>query len=251
MITTSEPAKRYNAAQQRYLKPILERFMKREFPSNFGPIMRERLAEELTNIFYSMHPQRKHVKPGQVAWNALDQNTRGDDPDRKYVPVTLTIISAEDIEQLGKGIPMSEIQKKVIARMTREAYQQGGIMSMRDIGLLTLTQPSTTSHRRIAYEKENDTQLPHTGNLHDMGSCLTHKEQIIYKVIAERKDPASVAKETNHSIKAVDRYLNDYYRIKTAYQKFKDIEQIHIITNIAKPVINQYIQIMNEYDKKD
>lgn len=251
MIKTSEPAKRYNAANQRFLKPILEGFMKSEFPRNFGPIMRDRLASELSHIFYSMHPERQSVGPGQIVWNALDQKTRGDNPDRQYVPVILTIISPEDIDELSEGVPMSEIQKKAIARMSREAYQQGAIMSMRDLGLLTLTQPGTVSGKRIAYEKEHGIQLPHTGNLHDMGSCITHKEQIIYKVIVEKKDPVDAAKETNHTIKAVDRYLNDYYRVKTVYQKFKDIDQIHIVTSIAKPVVKQYINILNEYDKKD
>ena len=46
---------------------------------------------------------------------------------------------------------------------------------------------------------QNETVLPHTGVIHDMGTTLTHKSQIISKYVMERKDPKTVAYETNHS----------------------------------------------------
>jgi hypothetical protein len=251
MLQTPDPIKRYQAAEQRFFKPIVEEFFRREFPKLFGPIMRERIAKEIEDLFLAMHPSKDQIKPGQILWNALDKNTRGDSSNRKFVPVLLTVVNQADIQALSNGAKRSVITKNAIARMIKEAYEQGGVLSMRDLGLLTLNQPSNVSQIRLDYEKENDERLPHTGSLHDMGSCMTHKEQIVHKVVVEKKDPADVAKQTNHTQKAVDRYLKDYYRVKTVYRKEKNIEQIHIITDIAKHVINQYLAIIENYDQEN
>ncbi|MBE9541390.1 MAG: DUF1670 domain-containing protein, partial [Proteobacteria bacterium] len=144
-------------------------------------------------------PEVKRIKPGQILWNALDINTRGDSPNRRYVPVVLSVITENDVEQLANGVPMSVVANNAIARMYKEAYEQGGILSTRDIGLLTLRSPSWVSKMRLNYEKEHDCLLPHTGLLHDMGSCISHKTTIIRKVLVEKKDPADVARECNHT----------------------------------------------------
>jgi hypothetical protein len=245
MIKTLDSIKRYNAAKYRFFKPVVVNFFAREFPKLFGPVMRERLADELINLFERLCPESTTIRPGQMLWNALDKNTRGDSPHRRYVPVVLSIITEDDVDQLIRGTSMSTISKNAIARIIREAYQQGGILSSRDIGLLTLREPTVASRQRKAYEKENGCTLPHSGALHDMGSSISHKSMIIRKVVAEKKDPAEVARQCRHSQRAVDCYLKDYQRVKTAYEHNHDLAYVHMVTGIAKHVVKEYLEIMN------
>lgn len=247
MIKTPDSIKRYNSAKHRFLRCRVINFFAREFPKFFGPVIRERIADELIDLFEKTTPEVKRIKPGQMFWIALDKNTRGDSPNRKYVPLVLSVITENDIEQLSNGIPMSVILKKSIARMIKEAYNQGGILSSRDLSLLTLRSASNISKIRLQYEKEHDCLLPHTGLLHDMGSCISHKTTIIRKVVVEKKDPSDVARECNHSQRAVDRYLKDFYRVKTAYRHNKDTNYVHIVTGIAKHVVGEYIEIINNF----
>jgi len=179
----------------------------------------------------------------------LDKNTRADSPNRKYVPVILTLVTDQDINLFEKAKPIKDIRKQVIARIIREAYEQDGILSMRDISLILSTSDSLVSTKRIEYEEENKTVLPHTGVIHDMGSTITHKKQIVFKHVVEKKSTNIVARETNHSQKAVDHYIRDYNRVKTLVDDNKDIDFIHIATKIAKPVIIQYQDIINKYVK--
>ncbi len=245
MIKSPDSVKRYDAAKHRFLRPVMINFFAREFPKLFGPVMRERIADELIDLFEKTTPEVKRIKPGQILWNALDKNTRGDSPNRRYVTVVLSVITENDIEQLANGVPMSVVANNAIARMYKEAYEQGGVLSTRDIGLLTLRSPSWVSKMRLNYEKEHECLLPHTGLLHDMGSCISHKTTIIRKVLVEKKDPADVARECNHTQRAVDRYLKDFHRVKTAYNQNQDNNYIHIVTGIAKHVVKQYIEIIN------
>ena len=82
-----------------------------------------------------------------------------------------------------------------------------------------------------------------------MGSCVTHKGLVVRKAILEKKDPAQVARECNHSQAAVDRYLKDYHRIKTLYDLGQDIDFIHLATEVAKHVIKQYIALIEKENK--
>lgn len=250
-MITSDAKKRYQAAQERFVKPALMNFFATEFPRIFGPVMRENIAQEIMRLFEAINPDTKRLQPGQILWNALDKNTRGDAPNRRFIPVVLTVIDEKDVQQLASGEKMSIIAQNSIARMLHEAYQQGALLSMRDLGLLTLSDGSTLSSKRKKYEQRNQCTLPHTGSLQDMGSSITHKKMIVSKVVLHKKDPAQVARETNHSQKAVDRYLNDFNRVRALYEREKDIDYIHLVTGMAKHVVKQYIQLILEVNEKN
>ena len=139
---------------------------------------------------------------------------------------------------------MSVIMKQGIARITKEAYSQGALLSMRDIGLLTWRYGGAVSQYRKRYEKEQGVTLPHTGSLQDMGSCVSHKSIIIKKVEIDKKDPLVVAQETNHAVGAVDRYIKDFKRVRLCYQDGKDTEFISLATGLNKTVVNEYLKII-------
>lgn len=249
MIEKSSREKHYSSAIDRFLKPAIVNFFEREFSGAFGPVVRENIADALIDLFNSLTPESKRLKPGQLLWNALDIKTRADSPRRKYKPVILSLINEEDIEDYIKNKSINTIRKKVIARLLEEAISQGGVLSTRDLSLMLVSSHSCISKLRIDYENENQTILPHTGNLHDMGTTLTHKNIIIYKHVVQNKDPLTVARETKHSQKAVDRYLKDFYRVKTLVDDNHNVDFIHHTTNLSKRLINEYMKIIDNYAK--
>jgi hypothetical protein len=250
MIPKASSVKHYSSAHDRFLKPAIVNFFKREFYGMFGPIVRENIAGALIDLFNSLCPESSRLKPGQVVWNALDKRTRGDSDNRRYKPVILSLVTDDEVSMFEKGSSVSTIRKNVMARMIRESYQQGAVLSTRDLSLLLVSHAAYLSQLRIEYEKEHQTILPHTGVIHDMGTTLTHKHIIVYKHVVEKKDPSIVARETNHSQLAVDKYLKDFNRVRTLVNDNKDIDFIHHTTNIAKPVVKQYLQIINNYVKE-
>jgi hypothetical protein len=244
MIKAPDCVKRFHSAKARFLEGALNIFFKREFPKLLGPILRHKLVEELIKLLQDLLPLKEHVKPGQIVWNAVSTKTRADSPNVRFVPVTLTMINEQDIQQLVDGVPMTKIMKQGIARITKEAYSQGALLSMRDIGLLTWRCGGAISQYRKQYEKEQNITLPHTGSLHDMGSCITHKSTIVRKITIDKKDPLVVAQETNHSIGAVDRYIKDFNRVRLCYQDGKNQEFISLATGLNKFVVNEYVKLI-------
>lgn len=250
MIPKISSEKHYSSAHDRFLKPAIVNFFEREFCGMFGPVVRENIADALIDLFNSLCQESSRLKPGQVIWNALDKRTRADSEKRRYKPVILSLVTDDEVSMFENNCPVKQIRQNVIARMIKEAYQQGAVLSTRDLSLLLLSSASWLSHQRIEYEKQHQTILPHAGVIHDMGTTLTHKRIIIYKHVVEKKDPSIVARETNHSQPAVDKYLKDFNRVKTLVNDNKDIEFIHHTTNIARAVIRQYLQIINNYVKE-
>jgi hypothetical protein len=250
MIPKTSSVKHYSSAHDRFLKPAIVNFFEREFCGMFGPVIRGNIADALIDLFNSLCPESSRLKPGQIVWNALDKRTRADSEKRRYKPVILSVVTDDEVSMFEKGTLVTTIRKNVMARIIREAFQQGAVLSTRDLSLLLVSHAAYLSKLRIEYEEDHKKILPHTGVIHDMGSTLTHKRIIIYKHIVEKKDPTIVARETNHSQPAVDKYIKDFNRVKTLVNDNKDIDFIHHITNIARPVVKQYLQIINNYVKE-
>lgn len=202
MIPVPACQKKYSSAKVRFLKGALNHFFEREFPKLMGPILRDKLVDELISILQRICPEKDHLKPGQMLWNAVDIKTRPGSPNPKYIPVILTLINEDDTERLADGELMSKIRDDALARIHKESYEQGALLSARDIGLFSWRQGTSISKYRKNYEKEHDLILPHTGSLQDMGSCISHKMTIVKKVVLDKKDPVTVSNETNHTIQA-------------------------------------------------
>jgi len=250
MLPISSASKHYSSAHKRFLKPAIENFFKTEFTKSFGPNVRSFIADELIKIFQENNRDISSLKPGQVLWNAIHKDTKSGSHNMRIVPVILTLVSEEDIFKLETGLKIQEHRQNVVARMLKEAYSQDALLSMRDVGLILAINDSSASITRKTYEGKHNINLPHPGNLQDMGSCITHKYQIIYKCVVEKKDPVMAAKETNHTVMAVDRYLKDFNRVKTLYLDEKDENYIHLVTKLSLSLIAQYVNIINQYVKE-
>lgn len=250
MIPTPQPSKRYKSAGRRFFQSSITQFLEREFPKFFGPVIREKIAQKIVELADRQLPRKDHLRPGQCVWTAVSINTRPDWDNCQLIPVILTLVDPLDVEQLSKGVPIPAVAPNTIARMTREAYEQGALLSMRDIALLVWRHGSQISVMRKKWEEANDEILPHVGSLQDFGSCVSHKKAIIQKAVYEKKDPTKVANETKHSQRAVDKYLLDFHRVRTCYEFNKDLDFISRVTGFSPFLVKQYTQIIIENENK-
>jgi hypothetical protein len=246
MIPQPQAQKHFGSAKKRFLQSSIESFLNREFPSTFGPVIRQKMAEKIVDLVDQQLPAKDYLRPGQCVWNAVSIATRPDSPKCQLIPVILTLVDASDAEQLARGVPMSVIARQSIARICQEAFEQGALLSMRDAGLLVWRKNDAISAIREKWEADHKKTLPHVGTIQDFGTCISHKAAIIRKVVYEGKNPRRVADETKHSQRAVDRYLKDFHRVKTCYDHMPDIEFVTRTTGLSRHLVNQYMGIIKE-----
>ncbi len=248
MIPKTPAHKQYDSAHKRSLEAAIMQFFATEFPKFFGPRNRQLIAQTLLELVEQQFPAYTHLKPGQCLWNAVAMETRADNPKLRLVPVILTLVEDSDITRLSDGERRASLSADRTARLLDEAFQQGGLLSMRDIALLTWHSETAITRYRQAWERSHPRILPHPGSLQDMGSCISHKVAIVTKAVYEHTDPRQVARETHHSQRAVDRYLNDFHRVHTCYRQHPELAFISQVTGIQAYVVKQYLQIIQTHE---
>jgi hypothetical protein len=249
MIQQPQAQKHFGSARKRFLQSSIENFLDKEFSRTFGPVIRQKMAEQIVDLVDQQLPPKDYLRPGQCLWNAVSIATRPDSPNCRLVPVILTLVDSSDVEQLARGVRMSVIARQSIARICREAFEQGALLSMRDIGLLVWRSNAAITTIRQEWEADQKTTVPHVGTIQDFGTCISHKTVIIRKVVYEGKDPRRAADETKHSQRAVDRYLKDFHRVKTCYENMPDIEFVTRTTGLSRHLVHQYVSIIKENEK--
>lgn len=239
--------KHYGSAHKHLFAAAFDRFLKESVPQVGGPEVRKLVVDKIIELFETYTVPTDHVKPGQMVWVAVDKNTRADSKNVRYRPVVLTMITLPEIDDLvsGKATPPQQLQG-AIARILKESYAQGALLSMRDLALIFKRYPGEMSKARQQYEKKTGEVLPTPATLQDMGSGITHKALILKKILVEKKDMAKVRQETHHTQKAIDRYVKSYRCIEILLDDNKSNLYIARVTGLSPFLIMQYEQIYKE-----
>ena len=241
----------YASVEQKTFDNIVKEFIKENFGFMMGELAINQFVKELMKLYETYYPAKTNLKMGQMLWYAIDVNERPSYGKKisntKLVPVVLTIFSQEDIKSFQEGKKLKDIRLNVIKRILNEAKQQGGVLSELDLKAIMKISSLTISKMITEYENQTNEILPRRGSLHDIGRTLTHKKIICYKKFVNNYSIKRIARETNHSITEVERYINDYKRVKYCLLKgFDNIQTISYILKLSKNLVKEYVELIDE-----
>jgi hypothetical protein len=92
------------------------------------------------------------------------------------------------------------------------------------------------------WREETGETLPLKGYRMDQGSSPTHKGDII-RLYEQGMEPPDIAHETRHNLKSVERYLQDYERVKMMLKDGAEVEKIRAVTGRGKKVVVECVEI--------
>jgi DNA-binding CsgD family transcriptional regulator len=130
--------------------------------------------------------------------------------------------------------------------MSRQAYEQGGLLTNHDLSEILNLAESLIAQLLANYERQNKTLIPRRGTVHDAGNSLSHKWIICHKRYVEGKSADQIARESYHSLEAVDRYLGQFDRVRHCLQQGMDTVEIAHILNCSVSLVEVYQQIDKE-----
>jgi hypothetical protein len=246
--------KKFGPLRDKTLGNAIAHRISTEFPRIGGPRICGLCADMILEVVFEHMRPRDHVKHGQVLWMAVAV----DDPPRqhqriantKLVPVLLDLSTAEDVQRRIDRLPAPERLLHRARRMCQQAYEQGGLLSNCDIAEMLHTSDSVVGTLLAQYERRTDTIVPRRATLHDVGSGLTHKRIICWMRYAEGKDPDVVARETYHSLQAVDHYLGQYDRVRLCRLERLTPQQTAHAMKCSVALVQQYLAIDDLLEKK-
>lgn len=244
--------KKYAPLLDRDLTAALADLFGREFP-RLGGERFLRLCATLVLDFLNDHLRpRDTVSHGQVLWLAINRDVppaRGQRiADAALVPVVLDLFTADDVHAILDRKPGADRLLARILRLCQQAFEQGGLLGNCELAGLLNVSDSAVAHLLVEHERQTGQLVPRRATLHDVGTGLTHKRIICWKRYAEGKPSDQVARETYHTMEAVDRYLGTFDRVRHCRQQGMQPEQIAYILNCSPSLVQEYLAIDRELE---
>lgn len=242
--------KKFAPMREKTLKNALAQRLRKEFPRLGGDRILSLCAEMILEIVRQHQRPLASVEHGQIVWMAV---SREDPPARAkrishtdLIPVVLNLSTIQDIDAILARQSRTETLTRRAVRLCEEAYAQGALLGNCDLAVLLNTDNSAISKVLVAYERNQQRVVPRRATLHDVGTGLTHKRIICWKRYAEGKSQDQIARETHHSLDAVDSYLGKFDRVRHCLEQGLNAVEIAFTLNCSLSLVNQYINIHEE-----
>lgn len=216
---------------------------------NLMPIIAEAYYKQISSYF----DQHANVQltSGQICYEAV----AADEPAGKHIALArkvscrLTLNDVNTDFEILAQYELAGLRRHRILRLTREAYDQGALLSYEDLAIILTTSPSTVK-RDIRYLKNDGKFVMTRGAKHDMGPGLSHKTQII-ELYLKGYQFTEIEQKTNHSETSVMRYLRDFSQVIALHQQGFPPAQIRLITKLSDKIIKEYLQLFSDYKDND
>lgn len=248
---------RYESIPKRSFRNAIIRLLEEQYKIIGSHKVLQLIAHDIENLHKEFYPDIEKQNLGNIVWRTTaatvkkpSYGTRAEDYEVKTV--ILPLVTESDVEKriksfYGKGQDkQQERDIEAMARLTKSAYTQGGMLSGAELSVLLNRSLTTIGRYLKIYHETHDDILPTKGLLLDQGSKPTHKAAILDLYEQGYPEP-DIARLTNHEIESVGRYIKNYKRIKMLLEKeFSLIEMVRI-TGMGRSTIIQYRDLVYLY----
>jgi hypothetical protein len=250
MVNTREI---YEPIARKTFETVLSHLFRTEFGFLGGPAVIELMVNRIKLLCDEYYPPLENFQFGEMLWFAVAEDIRRGHirmEDLKLVPLKLPVVTLEDLQMYAKGVPQKEIRKTVMARLFKAAQKQGGILAEVDIAAMMHISHVNVSKYFVDYQKETGELLPSRGIVHDVGGAVTHKAQIVAAHLENKQTP-DAAKKYDHTVKAADRYISGYERVKTAYKNGIPLSKLPFVTNMSRRLVLEYLSLLEKFEHEN
>lgn len=241
----------YKGIEARTFKTSIIHLLEQEYKILGSHKVIRMIADDIDQLHREFYPESSSRNPGEIQW--VTTSVENDKPhlgqqicEEKLTTVNLPFITKEDVKLKREGFSKKEHDLIRIERLTTAAKSQGGLLTIAELATILNCSTSHITHRLKEYQEKNKESLPLKGYVLDIGRGTTHKG-IIIELYEEKVPPPDIARKTHHSLKAVDRYLKDYERVKFLIRQGLTRDEIAQTMDKGKTQIKKYIEILKKY----
>ena len=243
----SAPTTRHKQARRLGHKGLSERLceaFEHEYGFEKGRLIIPVIVEDILDKVRNYYGPDRDQGPDQIVYTAAHAKAR---PTRgktmaqtRQQAIRLTMIAPADCDAYAEGAPVLARQR--VVRWLHEAKAQGALLTTADLALISGMSCGTVERHVRRHEADTGTLLPLRGTVHDSSSKLTHKAKIVKLYLAGQL-PTEIARITDHSLEAVERYLRDFALVRELAPRY-DAEAIGRLMQRGVRVVNQYLELL-------
>ena len=246
----STPQSRW--ARRSLEQQLLHKFL-HEYGYEHGSVVAQAIVADILVLIDQAYGDK--LPPQHVHWLTvpIHNGHTGKSPDiTELVTVRLQMVTDEEVALLNDQHLLSQhvarrtFNQHRYVRWAEEAYQQGGVLTLLDLSLLSGLTEGQVGNLIRQYETEQQTTVPLRGTVHDIGPAISHKAEVVRRYL-RGQSPAAIARELNHSQKAVDIYIKDYEVTRKLVQRFPQSE-IPALSGRASSVVKEHIKLIRQYE---
>ena len=218
------------------------------------------LADDIVKLQKQFYPETQQRGTGWIVWHTTSADTGKPaygtrTEDYKVKTVMLPLITEEDVEARmvgkegkanGNYIKQQERDMRVMVRLIKSAYEQGGLLTGAEVSVLLNRSLTTISRYLKEYHKHHKEILPTKGNILDQGSSPSHKG-IIIDLYEQGYPEVDIARLTTHNIESVSRYIKTYKDVLLLLEKGFNVMEMVRVTGRGRSTILQYRKLIYLY----
>jgi hypothetical protein len=255
---------RYESIPKRSFRNGIIRLLEENYKLLGSHKVIQMIAEDIVELHKEYYPELEKESFGHIVWRTTKATSRKasygtKSEDYEVQTVILPLVTEEDIENRIKSHysykdkdGQCNYQKQmdrdieVMARLTKNASQQGGWLTGAELSVLLNRSLGTIGRYMRIYHETHDDILPTKGMMLDQGSKPTHKGAIIDLYEQGYPEP-DIARMTNHTIESTSRYIKNYKNIRLLLEKKFNIMDIVRITGRGRSTVLQYRDLVYRY----
>lgn len=210
-------------------------------------------AKAILNAVYDVyHPffdNTANMKPGQVLFEvvSIENGPQRKLSECKMISVILTLDAGEEDLNVKKEHGVIGLRRHRFERITSEAFQQGGLLTVEDIANRLLNCGERTLCRDIKAFKEQGIILPLRSTIKDMGKSITHRTLIVKEWLLG-KEYSEISRWTNHSINSVSNYVDKFKRVVCLAKDNHEISTIAFLVKLSPVLTEQYYKLYQTFE---
>ena len=248
---TSWREQAYSSERARTLRSRLFVLLREQLGLRPQPRVARLLVDDILTVVADTYVDASTVQPGQVialcpelgqgpswTWRKLE--------DKHLKTVRLTLLAQDDVERLAGGERLPAVRKLRMARLAREAYQQGATVTTCQLSLMTGISPATAAAQLRDFMKENDEVLPLRGIIEDCSPAVTHKAAIVARHL-QGESTAEIARATDHTPRSVERYIGRFEQIRELVRYLDRVPEPTVIARIlscSERLVRTYLELL-------
>lgn len=249
----------YASIAKRTFAAAIVHLLETEYGFLGGRRVMQLLAEDIQHLVDEFYPPTQRAESGSLIWTCTADEGKKAEPgkrteDYKSVTLVLPLVAQADIAARTGAAPPTdqgraatrERDKRQLARVVKAAHAQGGLLTLAELSVMLNRGYEVTRQYVREWEETSGELLPLKGYHMDQGSRPTHKGQII-RLFEQGKEPPDIARETQHALKSVERYLKDYERVRLLLKQGVAVDQLSALIGRGPHVVLEYVEIARQY----
>jgi len=214
-----------------------------------SPFEANAILDTVYKVYSSYFETTGNLKPGQILFQviSIDAPSNTHLKNCPQTTVTLTLDAGDEDLKIREEKGVIELRRHRIQRVSHEAFQQGGLLTVEDLANRLFNCGERTICRDLQYFRKNNIILPLRSTIKDMGRAISHR-CIIVKEWLQGKEYTDISRNTHHSVSAIKNYISKFKRVVALAEEGFEVHTIAFLVKLSPTIVEEYYKLYRTLD---